>query len=158
MATLLDHSAWVGCVVCFRSALLDLHVRVLECGVGQAEAELVLGSDILLLKGEVVDVDPFGEVALREVRKRRLWLRGMEEVSVVALLASHCVWELAAEVLVAVEEGDESTTGVLAGKMSVDDRRDVGMIDKLINDTDTCVVHDNHGVGALTGDIIDQCV
>ena len=46
----------------------------------------------------------------------------------------------------------------MAGKTSIDNSSDVGVLDPLIDGPDASVVDDNDGVGAVGGHILDQLV
>ncbi len=60
--------------------------------------------------------------------------------------------------MLAVEELDECSAGVLAGEMGEDDGCDVGVLDPLVYETDAGVVDRYDGVVATRGDVLDQGV
>lgn len=82
----------------------------------------------------------------------------VEQVSVVASILGGGVGHAAGERLIAVHEGDESGTGLLAGEMSVDDCGHVGVGVEAVYNSDAGVVDHDHGVGTLVGDSVDQVV
>ena len=82
------------------------------------------------------------------------WLGGQEQVAVVGIFFGDGVGQLAREVVITVEEGDEGTAGVLPGEVCEDDGFDVWVGFKTVDEADTCVVDHYDGVGALVGDIV----
>lgn len=136
---------------------LDADGVVLKLGVAQAVTEFESGSDVVLVKGAVIQVDAFGEVTLWVCVTIMRKTTGLVD-RVVLLTLGNGVWQLAREVGFTVQELDEGCTTVLAGEVSENSSSNVGMVNPFVDEANTCCVNDDNGVTALGCDIENQVV